>query len=581
MKVNYVLSNYRYSEDIDTEDFMLVGNNKTFFNSLKGGSKYNGFFVPFKTEMLKIFDSLTFLNLNNLESIDHYGYKLVKKFSNNQIEYFIPDNFNSIIIKSTTNFEINFDIKQIFDQYEFGRIYDVKIINGKTIIHFKKLDENNSLQYSCFVVINSEIIKNEKWMKKEFLFDKKRSSPPYSRYVFSPGTFNQGNIVISYASTGKKAIEENVYIEKNQESLLEKAKSNFEKIQKFPKKSKKINTAYNFSRFYLNQISTDSGVLAGLPWFFRPWTRDELISLPAVIKLKGAEYGKKRLMAFSSSLNYDGLLPNITGTTGGAKDSIGLFFRFAYLMLTKHKKLFSDKEMAILKKKLELSSYCIMKYYSENHMLISNNQETWMDSLSRSGKRIEIQSLMLIILETMKFISKDTIYISFQNQLRRQIKKDFFNNGFLYDDPVEKEIRPNVFLAYYYDNSFLKSNDWKKVFLNSTKKLWAKWGGLATLDTQSQKFRPNHSGEVADSYHNGDSWFFVNLIAATTMNRLDNKFFKKYIEKILNASTSVCLSQGTLGCLPEVSSFNELKSQGSPLQAWSLATYIELVEELK
>jgi len=56
--------------------------------------------------------------------------------------------------------------------------------------------------------------------------------------------------------------------------------------------------------------------------------------------------------------------------------------------------------------------------------------------------------------------------------------------------------------------------------------------------------------------------------------------FKKYIEKIVQASVKEILLLGTVGHHAELSSASSLLSQGSMAQAWSNAMFVELIEEL-
>ena len=93
-----------------------------------------------------------------------------------------------------------------------------------------------------------------------------------------------------------------------------------------------------------------------------------------------------------------------------------------------------------------------------------------------------------------------------------------------------------------------------------------------------ERFRAKHTGD--DSYHNGDSWYFVNNIAAMVLARLDRGRYKKYIDKILKASTDEILWNGVIGHAAEISSACEQRSEGCLMQAWSAATYIELVDVL-
>jgi glycogen debranching enzyme len=179
----------------------------------------------------------------------------------------------------------------------------------------------------------------------------------------------------------------------------------------------------------------------------------------------------------------------------------------------------------------------------------------------------------------MKLITKDTHYLKLQNKLIKKIKSSYYDSKYLYDGLNDKTIKSNIFLSYYFEKKILTPNEWRTVFNNSLKKLWLKWGGISSLDKESHNFISSHTGENPLSYHNGDSWFFVNNLAALSLFDLDRKMFKTNIEKIINSSTESCLKFGCLGCMPELSSALSLKSEGCPLQTWSLSTYIELINK--
>ena len=91
---------------------------------------------------------------------------------------------------------------------------------------------------------------------------------------------------------------------------------------------------------------------------------------------------------------------------------------------------------------------------------------------------------------------------------------------------------------------------------------------------------PEHTGQGGESYHHGDSWFWLNSLAALSLHRIDKKRFKGNIEKIVHASAQEILWSGALGCHAELSSAKKLESRGCFNQAWSNAMFIELIDEI-
>ena len=164
--------------------------------------------------------------------------------------------------------------------------------------------------------------------------------------------------------------------------------------------------------------------------------------------------------------------------------------------------------------------------------------------------------------------------------LKERIKSSFWDGNMLADGLHDFTIRPNVFLAYYVYPELLSEDEWKICFENALKKLWLEWGGLTTIDKENPLFKPKHTGANNLSYHRGDSWYWVNNLAAVCMHRLDKDHFNAYVEMVLEASTREILWMGAVANHAEVSSAFRQESRGCLSQAWSLAMYIELVNEL-
>ena len=141
-------------------------------------------------------------------------------------------------------------------------------------------------------------------------------------------------------------------------------------------------------------------------------------------------------------------------------------------------------------------------------------------------------------------------------------------------------IRPNIFIAAYVYQELLTNKEWETCFNNALKYLWLDWGGLSTIDKSNPLFTSESTGENKKSYHRGDSWFWVNNLAALTLSRINNKKFDKNIKKIIDASTEEILWKGCIGCHSELSSAKELSSKGCFNQAWSNAMFIELIDEI-
>ena len=223
--------------------------------------------------------------------------------------------------------------------------------------------------------------------------------------------------------------------------------------------------------------------------------------------------------------------------------------------------------------------------------------DTTIDSTSndtREGQRIEIQAARLLMIKLMIELSnmtddskKEKEYIKIEQEFAKKVKDTFLSSIseeqqqlILKDGKDDAAIRPNIFLAYYLYPELLSHQEWEEVFDNTLKKLWVDWGGLTTIDKTSRYFTWEYSGENNKSYHRGDSWFFINNIAAICLYKVNKIKYDYAIRKIIDASTQDILWNGFIGHASELSSAKEQRAEGCLAQAWSAGTYIELVHEV-
>ena len=127
----------------------------------------------------------------------------------------------------------------------------------------------------------------------------------------------------------------------------------------------------------------------------------------------------------------------------------------------------------------------------------------------------------------------------------------------------------------------LSEKDWVTGFENYWPALWLDWGGLSSIDKNSPLFHKEHTGMINNlSYHRGDSWFWINNLAALCLYRVNKQKFRKYVNKIIKASSEEILWSGTAGHHAEISSASSLSSKGCLSQLWSAALFIELIHEV-
>ena len=205
--------------------------------------------------------------------------------------------------------------------------------------------------------------------------------------------------------------------------------------------------------------------------------------------------------------------------------------------------------------------------------------DTEFEKDNRKGVRVEIQALRLNMYKLMFELTQNQKYKVFENILKMRIKGKFWNGKTLADGLNDFTIRPNVFIAAYVYPELLTIREWEICFESSLKSLWLDWGGVSTIDKNSPLFTETSTGENIKSYHRGDSWFWINNLAALTLHKTNKIKFKNQVQKIIDASAEEILWKGCIGCHSELSSAKELSSKGCFSQAWSNAMFMELIEE--
>jgi hypothetical protein len=374
------------------------------------------------------------------------------------------------------------------------------------------------------------------------------------------------------------------------------------------------------------------GLWAGLPWFHQYWSRDELISLDSLLLEHRYEFSKDVLMRNLSEILSDGRLSNRYPSANlGNADGIGWLFKriHDFLLLCEAREnfdsYFSLYDLKYIRERLQFSIKMLLKEHSKDGLILNKGLETWMDTFVqadvydkdyREGARIEIQCLFLGMLRLMnllntylvnKFVKKggrlvqltddEMDYKKIEEETKKIIREKFLqhagdgsaasvlNDG--YCCAMHDVVRPNIFLAYYIYPELLSPTEWVPVFDHALSRLWCDWdidgtacGGLSTIDKSHYLYKSQYSGIDNASYHRGDSWFWVNNIAAISMYRLDKDRYKQHIERIVNASTQDILFSGYIGYASELTSSGWFKSGGCLCQTWSIATFIELMHEM-
>jgi len=610
MQIIHKLGTRSISKKTDDETYFLLTNKRLGYaylpNKTTSGreSRYMGVFFPYKNSLYRVVAELCVDKNTYVRKVVNKFYNVERYITGNKEIFFMPLYLNSIVYRLNRSdlVRISLDIRPSYEPFAFGRFYKITKKDDKILVEYTKKD-NDRTEYKLYVAIKPENLDYKeilRWKPVYYALDFERNSSPAEMNIYELIKVNSKKIVISFSQNKEDALKEADYVSENLRELEKKRRNYIKKIIRDEEvekkligrgpKRKEIYFAYNACKISLDQFVTEEGIYAGLPWFFQIWSRDELISL------KNIPFKEKRGIIFRdlNNIQEDGRIPNIIDlnnyydnicTTNA--DSIGWLFKRIDESINE---FYLEEKGFILDKLIE--SVCRMnENYIDGDLIINKSKETWMDTIfgdnGRLGKRIEIQAMLLNIYHLAYRLTKHTKYDDVSNAFRfleesmlKKVREEFWNGKVLADGLDDFTIRPNIFIAAYIYPDILSKEEWIKCFENSLPALWLKWGGISTIDKESDLFTEKHTGERIQSYHRGDSWYFMNNLAALILYRMDKKKFRRYIERILKASTEEILWKGMIGHHSELSSAIRGESNGCGAQAWSNAMYIELINEI-
>jgi len=583
----------------DADNFLLT-NGIGGYASLSGKntSKFQGVYFAEGSEIYKAIENII---IDGDVTILRNKLSSVARVRGDTGEFFyMPTNLNAFVYELSRQKTINLvlDCRKQLDFDKWGRYYRIYQKKDLLLVKYTKRvhpgEDKKTSEYEIYIAIAPDNLDYEKvgiWKKVSYEFDKRRNDE-YELYVYNALKINASKIVFGFGTTEEKAIENlsHTLVLKFEEPPHVKVKFILDNS---------VNMAYLCSQQSLHKLLTKfnnrEGFFAGLPWFNQFWSRDELVIVGALISLKEYDLAKDILMRYIGLIQEDGRLPNRDPPTKiGNADSAGWLFKRTYDLLKllyekkKLRKYFSSKELHQIKHGLEKSIHGIIKNYSEQELIINKAQETWCDTkiTGRDGARIEIQAMQLNMYKFLGWLCslfRDKAGKKYaehkENALLDAVREKFWNGHYLKDGENDSTIRPNIFLAYYIYPELLSQKEWRKCFDNVLPRLFTGFG-LSSVDMHSSDFKPFHTGMNDESYHNGDSWYWINNIAAICLYRAGKFRYAKYIHNILKGSTNDILWMGVPGCASEISSATKQESFGCFNQAWSNATYIEMIEEM-
>jgi len=596
MIVSHKFSSKKVEKKIDENPGLLLTNKSGGFFDWRAvpDSRYGGLYHKTKNTLFKSLDSIDLKERSEIKRIENNFWNFeIERESGLKEYFFTPYGFDALVYEANKNITVDLvlDAKAMFDNDEWGRNYEVSEKNGKVVIEYSKTKDGIK-KYSFFMVIVGKDLKfkmKKDWRLRDYKYDFTRKDSPFGRYVFYAMEISGSGFVFSTSQSKEKALEDAENILNNLEKLKGHHKNNIDHFYSNYNvgiSDEEINIAYLASKFSLsNMLVYDcdgklEGMYAGLPWFSQFWARDSLISLISLPpKLKRALF----LMYLNELDQTREIAPCSIGCIESS-GSHGLFFKRAEDMIAED--LLSQEEIFLVKELLVRDIEKLLREKTKDGFAVNGPKETWMDTDyagdTRDGIRIEMQALRLRMYNLAAKLTGERKYFELEHELSKKVREYFWNDEVLKDGIYDKEIRPNIFIAFYVYPELIFKHEWSKAFSSALEDLFLDWGGISTISKRSPLFCKKHRGcfDVDQSYHHGDSWYFLNNLSTIALRRVDRRKFEKNIDEILNASTREILWHGVLGHHAELSSAEKFSSFGCRAQSWSLAMYVEAIDDI-
>ena len=472
---------------------------------------------------------------------------------------------------------LRFDMRHVYDSQPFHKHYALEDLNArgarayalafsKESVGDRRYDIAETVRFGLYGAgVRDERI--DRWTLLEDAFDARRTASPASHHVYEPVSFDACETIILTTKTRLAPSSEVPRVEPVED------RTSLARIAAIEQLKGSVLTR-----------GSAKHILAGFPWFFQEWNRDTAMSIGGMRSILAASERVNILMRLAKSLSVSEASILSDPTSLRTADAMGLvMWRLSEEELSAHKR----KTVA---KILEDHLHGLDARIREG-LITSGERETWMDTMRgwREGACIEIQALYARMLSYAFALTGYNHYAEQRARFIERVREAFIGEDGRIIDHLDPEgnafafATNNAFLAYVIDPGLFEEGTWLWTFDEWLVRLSRPEhpGILFSLEERSPLFRPFHEGTSDESYHRGDSWLFMNHLAALALARLDRDRYAERIRAIIDASVHDSLELGAFLGLSEVSSAHRHDSNGCWAQTWSAATLLELLEELE
>lgn len=578
----------------DTPRFILTNARGSFLQwNEQPTSRYDGLFVRLDGTLARTLARITHDAASPVRrAVNHFSHIELERTNGLTERYFLHPEKNALVWDASEPVWVSVEVdgKELFNNEEWERFYTVSEESHTLTIEFTKR-KNGVPALHFYMAIAGGAFTFElpnKWISYDHTRDQERRDPPYSRFVFQAAHVKGKRFAFAVAKEKHEAqhMAEDVY--KHADVLMRdhaRATDRYFSVHDKPIKNSEVRVARLAALHSLVGMSVyDSkgipeGMWAGLPWLAQFWMRDFALSTNQLDPVFALSLVRRSLKTYQES----GTIPSCAASLCMPyADTEGMLFLSASLLRAKG--LLTRDDEAALKDACVHFVDIVLPRRMKGGFVWSGPKETWMDSeyqgSARAGVRIEIQALAVKALELAYELTSDRRYMKRRDELLRAVRASFWDGERLLDGLSDTTQRPNAFLAYHIAPNLLFSHEWVKAFDHALKALWLTWGGLATIPSNHPLFCGRDRGCVDpnQSYHHGNSWFFINNIAVSALFQVDSRRFKTHIDALLASATRDILWEGALGHASEVSSADRFSPGGCSAQSWSAATYCDALD---
>ena len=482
--------------------------------------------------------------------------------------YLVPSLGLTVRADRPLRLRITLDPRGIYAHPKFNR--NLEVSQDKTGTLLRYTDTETIRPVYLHIRSRAKLILSGTWQASSYPRDTARNSAPDQLFTYLLGEIETESLAFGYGSTAAEALTTSLAASRQVPVAPPEGP-----VYGHQTLVNQVACARISVQQSLRWLQTPQGQWAGLPWFHQIWSRDELIAGLGLTR----DLQHQLLDQYLGQALLEGELATYVDSGTYCADGVGWLCLLASQYAQPDFPIGLEKRLIRFLRRARtglLASRTIA-----TGLIRSGNNATWMDTIGRDGVRLEIQCMYGKLLELLFELTGETNFEQERLALLASIRQQFLVSGQLLDGIGDATIRPNIFLAYLLQPELLSARLWQSCFDSALRALWLPWGGLASLDGSDPRFQEYSTGENNRSYHNGDSWFFINNLAAIALYRLDAKRYGNKINQILEASTAEILWHNFLGMPGEISSAAELQSWGCGLQAFSGGTYLWLLREVE